>query len=399
MKKRYLIFLLVAFLSISFVQALTASWSFDCDGCCVEDKSFTSSFTITNNEYSYAIFIDSVKYEKDGSKFAQWGTIDSSGYYIEPGSSKTVTVSGNWPSPSSGNTVDYIPCLYHSYKTLGITRYKWSCWAERSRSVTAKENYECYSNSQCADSEYCSENNCITECKPVVAQSDCGHIVNHEWVNYQCCADSDCSSSQQCSNNYCVDVPCECGYHDNHQCIKYDCCADNDCNYGEYCSNHQCIKHECVKNSDCDSTKICQNNKCSQITCASDEHIVDHQCVKYECMEDNTCAFDEYCSDHKCIKTVCGVGQKIENHQCVSSLGNFSQPLLIGGSLLVIGLLVFVVITQIKKIKHHVKHKKEKDNPKKKHKESKEEKKKGKCECGAKITKGEKFCHKCGRKV
>lgn len=57
----------------------------------------------------------------------------------------------------------------------------------------------CKSNSDCNDTEYCTEGTCMP-----VQVGACGGIQNHAWLPYECCNSTDCSFGYTCSDHTCV---------------------------------------------------------------------------------------------------------------------------------------------------------------------------------------------------
>ncbi len=61
-----------------------------------------------------------------------------------------------------------------------------------------------------------------------------------------CSKDSDCADTELCSNAWsparCIPVPCDCGEVKNHKCNKYECCSDSDCGEYQQCNaeSHSC---------------------------------------------------------------------------------------------------------------------------------------------------------------
>ena len=107
MKKIILLVVLILFSVSVSAWEWSATRSFDCDGCCVEDKTFQYSVTITNTG-SERFYVDQVKLEKDN--YFDLATLDT-GYNIYPGNSRSFTLTGNNPSPSYGNTLKYRVCF------------------------------------------------------------------------------------------------------------------------------------------------------------------------------------------------------------------------------------------------------------------------------------------------
>ena len=57
----------------------------------------------------------------------------------------------------------------------------------------------CKSNSDCNDTEYCTEGACMP-----VQVGACGRIQNHAWLPYECCNSTDCGFGYTCSDHTCV---------------------------------------------------------------------------------------------------------------------------------------------------------------------------------------------------
>jgi len=84
---------------VSLAWDWSGTQSFDCEGCCVEDKTFQYSATITNTGAD-RFFLDSAQLRKgSGSTIATWGSNDGSGYYLGSGETKKITLTGNIPRP------------------------------------------------------------------------------------------------------------------------------------------------------------------------------------------------------------------------------------------------------------------------------------------------------------
>jgi hypothetical protein len=438
------LFFMILLSQLIYAWDWSGTQSFNCEGCCVEDKTFQYSATITNTG-SERFFLDSARLKKEsGSTIADWGSVDGSGYYVSSGETETVTLTGNIPAPT-GSYLTYKICFYLSEQRTnwwgGTSTYSdWSCSGTDSKQITSKSNFKCFTDSNCANEEYCYiSTSCTSECRGV-SQGSCGHIVNHKWVNYECCSDSGCSSSENCINNFCVNIPCECGYISNNKCIKYECCENDecrsdqqcishecktpDCGYCSYVVNHRCTKYECCENSQCDSDEKCVEHKCQKLECKFGEYIEAHQCKKHGCMSDNDCSNDEICKNNDCVKLQCAKNQVYKYHKCktlpfhpLSYIKNhrevsiFSQeayqdykPLYYVVPSIIILIIAFLIFHHNKdKIKKHKSHPKKTEH-KKKSEESKEEKikesKKKFCnKCGVPIKGNEKYCRKCGNKL
>jgi hypothetical protein len=316
--KLFIVLLLTLLLNLYIVSAWdwSASQSFDCDGCCVEDKTFQYETTLTNTG-SNTFYVDEVRLKKSsGSTIASKTT----GYYISSGNSRSFTLTGNIPEPN-GNYLYYYVCFHLSEERdhwlWGTYTYTdWSCSGTQTKQVTPKENFKCFTDNNCPASQYCYiSGSCTSECKDV-SQGSCGHIVDHEWVNYECCSNSDCTTDKSCSNHYCVDISCSCGYVSNHQCIEYECCSDSDCDYGYYCSEHNCLKYQCMENADCANNEYCSNHNCISLNCGYCEHIVNHNCIKYDCCKDSECNNNQKCHEHLCEDLKCEYGYYASDHDC-----------------------------------------------------------------------------------
>jgi len=308
--------LMLTNLIVVYAWSWTGTQSFDCDGCCVEDKTFQYTATITNTGSS------SFSVSKSELRNYYGSTIASSSTYanVNPSSTKSFTLTGNIPTPSNGYLTYYV-CFYLSeqrtYWWGGTYTYSdWSCSGTQNKQVTSKSNFQCFTDANCANDQYCYISpSCTSQCLSV-SQGSCGHIVDHKWVNYECCSDSNCPTDKSCSDHYCVDISCSCGYISNHQCIKYDCCADSNCDYGYYCSEHSCLKYECMENKDCNYNEQCSNHNCVSLNCGSCQHIVDHNCISYECCKDEDCNNNQKCYEHLCEDLKCEYGYFASDHDC-----------------------------------------------------------------------------------
>lgn len=317
----FLISLFILLFILNSLVVYSWSWSgtqsFDCDGCCVEDKTFQYTATIRNTgSSSFSVS----KFELRNYGGSTIGDSSASAT-LSSSSTRSFTLTGNIPAPSNGYLTYYI-CLYMSEQRTNwwggtYTYSDWTCSGTQNKQVTSKSNFLCFTDSNCANDKYCYISpSCTSQCL-AVSQGSCGHIVDHKWANYECCTDSNCPNDKICSNNFCINVPCTCGYISNHQCIKYECCADTECNYGYFCSDHNCIKYECMENKDCGYDKRCTNHKCLNLNCGYCEHIIDHNCIKYACCQDSECVNDEKCYQNICEKINCKYGEYISNHQCL----------------------------------------------------------------------------------
>jgi len=311
-----LIIFLILNLQIVYSGSWTVTQSFDCDGCCVEDKTFQYTATITNTgSSSFSVS----KFELRNYYGSTIGS-SSSSIIVNPNSARSFTLTGNIPVPSNGYLTYYI-CFYLSeqrtYWWGGTYTYSdWSCSGTQNKKVTSKSDFQCFTDANCANNQYCYiSTSCTSQCLSV-NQGSCGHVLDHKWENYECCSDSNCKAGKTCSNNYCVDISCSCGYVSNHQCIKYDCCSDSDCDYGYYCSDHSCLKYECMENKDCNYNGYCSNHKCVSLNCGSCQHIVDHTCINYVCCKDEDCRDNQRCQEHLCEDLKCEYGYFSSNHNC-----------------------------------------------------------------------------------
>jgi len=429
-----IIFLLLVPTSLAWDWSVAQS--FDCEGCCVEDKTFQYSATITNTGAD-RFFLDSAELRKSsGSAIATWGSNDGSGYYLDSSETKEITLTGNIPRPD-GNQVSYYVCFYLSEEREnwfgGTTTYEdWSCSPVQSKQVTTKENFACFTDSNCANDQYCSiTTSCTSSCKSV-QQGTCGHVVDHKWANYECCSDSGCPSTKSCESNHCIAIPCECGYVSNHQCIKYECCSNDVCatdkqcinhecetpNCGScsYVVNHQCKKYECCSDNGCNSNENCVNHECQKLNCKYSEYVGSHGCVKHDCMSNEDCSLDKECKNNKCVTPTCKDDEVIKYHSCkelsFTILGyvkdnryvsHFSKEgyndhrayyFIFGGVFLLIllaigGFFVFKMIKDRKKEKKPIKKK-----------VIKEKKKLDVCsKCKKAVDKKDKFCMHCGQGI
>ncbi len=57
----------------------------------------------------------------------------------------------------------------------------------------------------------------------------------------ECAFDSDCADSETCSNGRCISLNCENSYAINHTCVVLGCVKNSDCNSGEVCKEHACV--------------------------------------------------------------------------------------------------------------------------------------------------------------
>lgn len=317
MKKIFLLILIIVLNSpIVYSWSWSGTQSFDCDGCCVEDKTFQYLATITNTGNSSFSLIKSELRDYYGSTIV----VSSFSANLNPGSTRSFTLTGNFPEPSDGYLTYHI-CFYLSEQRtnwLGVTytHSDWSCSKTQTKKVTPKSNFKCFTDRHCTKDHYCYISpSCTSECLPV-SRGDCGHIVNHKWVDYECCSNSDCPKDKTCSNNYCVDILCSCGYISNNKCIKYDCCADSDCDFGYFCSGNFCFKHECMENKDCKSHQYCLNHNCINLNCGYCQYIVNHNCISHECCKNEECNTNQRCHENLCENLNCGYGYYASNHHC-----------------------------------------------------------------------------------
>ncbi len=102
-------------------------------------------------------------------------------------------------------------------------------------------DYECFTDTQCQYDEECKNHVCSElEC-------ECGYASDHECVYYECCSDEDCRDTEYCNTNShsCVDVQCSCGSVRNHECVRAEgyCCTDAHCDANQTCNveTHECI--------------------------------------------------------------------------------------------------------------------------------------------------------------
>jgi len=461
--------LLLVTLFIILLSNVVLAWdwsgtqSFDCDGCCVEDKTFSYTTTITNTgDDSFSVSKVYLR-KTSGSTIASINTQ----YTLNPGNSKSFTLTGNIPTPSNGYLTYYV-CFYLSeqrtYWWGGTYTYSdWSCSGTQNKQVTSKSNFQCFTDANCASDEYCYISpSCTSQCL-TVSQGSCGHIVDHEWVNYECCSNANCASSKVCSNHYCVDISCTCGYISNHKCVKYECCSDSDCDYGYYCSDHSCLQYECMENNNCAYNEYCSNHNCVSLNCGYCEHIVNHNCIRYECCKDEECRDNQKCHNHLCEDLKCEYGfyasahqckkhectvnndckdwQRCENNKCISVkcpsnqvikyhgceeiknihkilgyvknnryISFFSKEalkdfkivyisIISGITLLTLGLIYILFIKKRAPIEKYIKKEEVKKKTKHKKKELKSKKKKFCNKCGYKTIGNEKYCRKCGNKL
>ncbi len=194
------------FLSLISVTYANQSWhstiAYKCSVCCDPEKPVTISLWTRNFENNN-MTVDAIKLVSSSDDiFATKGEIDGFGTSITgPDGGKTFKIDTTWPD-TGYDYIKYKACFYiidwpgHSEK--------WYC----TDYVTKKYegNYECQSDNDCEDFEYCDISGCVSECKPVVQESACGHIDNHRWINYECCSDSDCQVNYICKQHECIEV-------------------------------------------------------------------------------------------------------------------------------------------------------------------------------------------------
>jgi len=316
-----ILFLIFISSNVSATWTLTESnWNCGSDNCCVEGDSFGVTITIKNTDPNTFNIDEAYIIDKNGNTIASNKGIS---FALAKGESKTFTVSGILPTPSSGTgsnaKLEYKYKFHINYDCF-LCMWKHEETGFYSRQLISKSDHGCDGDVDCSSKEHCSISNCVSECEPIPCPR--GYISDHKCIEYECMSDSDCGDEYQCKNYKCVLVPCECGYRSGHACIKYDCCSDSDCGTGKYCDNHKCYNIECENNDDCDNDEKCEGYTCVKLKCGSCEYVSDHRCVRYDCCTDADCGTGKYCSNHKCYKHECmsdsdclGV-QKCSNHKC-----------------------------------------------------------------------------------
>ncbi len=118
-----------------------------------------------------------------------------------------------------------------------------------------------------------------------------------------CSSDSDCGDTQQCSNGQCINIVCGVACHvpGEHKCVKQEgcCTADSECAGNEKCSSGKCVPVSCPK---------CQEAK-------------DHVCTAIAkcCTSDDQCGSLQKCTNNQCVAVSCDTakGYTVSNHACV----------------------------------------------------------------------------------
>jgi len=164
---------------------------------------------------------------------------------------------------------------------------------------------ECYANSDCNDSnpctnDYCLSNECVYlnlsqetyclggYCSSGVCVNSCGDSVCQSWESESSCPsdcftvecdfDSDCDDSNECTLDSCVDYSC-----------SYLTLSD-----GTTCINGSCVSGSCID--------TCGDGSCQswedELTCPSD-------CVTPECVSDTDCLDSNPCTLDQCVGGSC----------------------------------------------------------------------------------------------
>ena len=309
--------IIIFFCNIAFsLVSLEFDSDFECNGeCCVEDTTYFSSAYIKNTGDQTVSISRIAQYSETYGIFGQQETREE----LQQGEDFRITLTGIFPPPDDTNKLLFKTCAYITvFYQDGSRQEGWLCNDEsEEKKVTKKQEFQCFTDSNCAENEYCYQQSCTSECKVIEESAQCGQFVDHKWVEYECCENTDCKEDQKCSNNFCIDISCECGYIQNNQCVSYECCGDNDCKTGYYCTNNECKEYECIRNSDCKEDEQCNNNSCTKLDCKNCEYILDNQCIQYECCNNQDCENNEQCSENQCEEIRCQYGQYASNHKCV----------------------------------------------------------------------------------
>ncbi len=123
-------------------------------------------------------------------------------------------------------------------------------------------------------------------------------------VKTGCTSDSDCGNSQYCSNYTCTKVSCgACQTANNHTCVAVSGC--------------------CTSDSQCSSNQKCSGNKCVAVSCGACQTASNHTCVAVSgcCTSDSQCSSNQKCSGNKCVAVSCGACYEASNHACVKKTG------------------------------------------------------------------------------
>ena len=319
--KTGMVILALAILSMAIPAIATvdwsASWGQECSGCCIENH--TVNFTIEiENTGSESFMLSSVRVElQDSSVIANWSGKDRT---IDPGEHKSVVAKGRLPVFDDPDDAYYHACIYMRYNSTLLGPFaNWSCSSDLlSMTLVNSSVHECDSDSNCSFNEYCSTDGCTSECVNITPTSSCGNFANHRWRDYECCSNSTCAQSQACVNYKCINVSCQCGVITDHRCVSYECCSDSACSAGKFCSEeHKCEAIECHTDGNCSTDKVCRDKRCEVLQCEGCAYAVNHTCAQYGCCDDSYCANDETCESHSCQRLNCEPLGYPNQHVCI----------------------------------------------------------------------------------
>ena len=159
-------------------------------------------------------------------------------------------------------------------------------------------------------------------------------------VKTGCTSDSDCGNSQYCSNYACTPVSCgTCQTASNHTCVAISgcCTSDSQCANNQQCSGNQCVTVPCdtsngytISNHNCVATACPSGYSTSTTSCSGGYTLSTNgksggracgKCEKTGCTSDSDCASDKKCSGNSCVAVPCDTsnGYTISNHNCVAT--------------------------------------------------------------------------------
>ncbi|MFH2106047.1 MAG: carboxypeptidase-like regulatory domain-containing protein [Candidatus Micrarchaeota archaeon] len=173
------------------------------DGCCFSESTYLGIAEVTNNNPYNEIKVKKIELKtKDGMLFGNY--TDATGTRINMLENDAFEISGELPETKEYN-LEYDVCVY--FENNQGTPYEMIECEPKIFKLASKTSYECETNDDCKDNEYCynAGTSCYSKCREVETHGTCGKIEHHAWTTYTCCSDTECGTGKICYDHACMD--------------------------------------------------------------------------------------------------------------------------------------------------------------------------------------------------